>query len=177
MRNLSIFLVIACTLFAALINAGTVYKKVSKDGSVQYSDKPFPGAVELKLKDIDAQNTLPRFIASTSSITKSNKATGNKKAEITIISPIHGDTIRNNQGDLTVLVQKKGAKNKSYKTRVLINDSTVTKPTQSTVIEVKNLDRGEQKIKVQLISSSGKILATSKETVVYLHRVSVIRSK
>lgn len=169
--------VISCMFCAMLLQAATVYKKVNKDGSVEYSDKPFSGAKKVVLKDMDSQSTLPRYTPPRSTSTKSKNTPRNQDAKISITSPINGDTIRNNEGNITVLVQKQGKKSKSYKTQILVNGTAVGKPTQASVISLKNIDRGELKIKAQLISSSGKILASTKETVVYLHRVSVIRSK
>jgi len=159
-----------------MIHAGTVYKKVNKDGSVEYSDMPFPGAAELTLKDIKAQNTLPSFKRPSTTNKKSARVQADTKAAISIQSPSNGETIRNNQGNLTILVQKQGSKNNKYKTQILINGAPVGEPTQASVISIKNINRGEQKIKAQLLSSSGKILATSSETVVFLHRASIIRS-
>lgn len=165
-------LLTACILSA---HANTVYKKVNKDGSVQYSDKPFPGAIEHKLKDMDSQSKLPALLPP--STFKGQKSQNKIKTSITIVSPQHGATIRDNQGSFTILVQKQGDKKKNYKTQILVNGSPVGEPTQASVIPLKNIDRGEIKVIAQLLSSSGKILATSEETVVYLHRASVIRSR
>ncbi len=173
-----ISIALLCLLHVLALQAGTIYKKVNKNGSVEYSDKPFPGAKKIILKDINSQTTLPQYTPpkSTTGDSKKRDKQRDKNANISITSPVHGDTIRNNEGNFTVLVQKQGKKAKRYKTQILINGTPQGEPTQASVIKLKNIDRGELKIKAQLISSSGKILATTKETVVYLHRVSIIRN-
>ena len=171
---LSLFL--PALLLSQSLNADTVYKKVNQDGSVEYSDQPFAGASELKLEQHKGQSTLPAYTPSQLSSSSLSKKKTNNVVNIEVLSPKHGDTIRNNEGNLTIMVQKFGKNKNTYKTQILINDSPIGNLTQATVIKLKNLDRGEIKIKAQLISRSGKILATSTESVVYLHRMSVIRT-
>lgn len=173
-----IFSLLSSLLLSSIaVSATTVYKKINEDGSVEYSDKPFPGAKPLKLKNISDQTTLP--VPTPPS--KLSPATPNKAAKVTydiaITSPAQGATIRNNQGNFTVLVQKKGEARKRYKSRVFVNGVPVGSASQDAVFNIKNADRGELKIKAQLLSSSGKVLATSNETVVYLHRATSIRAR
>jgi len=173
---MSKFIVVVVAIMIALIgsaNAYTVYKKVNKDGSVQYSDKPFPGAIKVKLPPVNTQDPIikqPDFEPPT------NQAQDKKvNASIDIITPNNGDSVRDNAGNLTIMVQKQLPDKKTYLTQLLINDRPYSKPFKGTVLKVKNMDRGIIKIKVQLQNSSGNVLATSSETVVYMHRASVIR--
>jgi len=177
MRSLVSIVIVCCLLATSMLYAATVYKKVNKDGSVEYSDSPFPGASEVKLKDIDKQNTLPAFKKPQSLISKPSSKSSTVKPDIHIVSPLNGDTLRDNEGNITIVVQKEGKQKKKYKTQILVNGVPVGKPSQASVISLKNINRGELKIKAQLLSRTGNILATTPETVVYMHRVSVIRSK
>lgn len=154
--------------------AFTVYKKVNKDGTITYSDKPFPGSVKAKLPPINTQdpqriqppnlpevvNTPPKQIIS-----------------IDILSPTNGDSVRSNEGKLTIMVQKQQPAGKKYLTQLIINGEDYKKPIKGTVFKVKNLDRGIIKLKAKLLTRSGKILATSSETVVYMHKTSIIQAK
>jgi len=176
MRSLISIVIVCFLLGTSMLYAGTVYKKVNKDGSVEYSDVPFTGASEVKLKDIDQQNTLPAFKRPPSLTNKPTRKSSAAKPDVHIVSPLNGDTLRDNEGNITIVVQKEGKEKKKYKTQILINGAPVGKPTQASVISIKNISRGEIKIKAQLLSRTGKILATTPETVVYMHRVSVIRS-
>jgi len=172
--SLYFILLISC---ACQLGAETVYKRVNKDGSIEYADKPFKNAKLLKLKDISQQSKLPTLIAAKpqADITGSDRKT--QTARINILSPTHGETIRNNQGNITVMVQSHADQQTKTRTQILVNNILVSEKTQASVIQLKNMQRGELKIKAQLISSSGKILATSNETVIYLHKASVNRGK
>jgi len=167
--------IVIVLLFACIqsANAYTVYKKVNKDGSVQYSDKPFPGAIKVKLPPINTQDPKIKQPDFTPQINQPQNS--KKNASIEIISPNNGDSIRDNAGNLTIMVQKQLPNKKTYSTQLLINDEPYLKPFKGTVLKLKNMDRGIIKIKVQLQNSSGNVLATSSETVVYMHRASVIR--
>ena len=156
-------MLIVVSLFAT---AGTIYKKVNQDGSVSYSDQPFPGSqiVEVTVRQ---QTQLPTVRSSIRS--SSNKPVLTDYA-ISIQSPISEQTIRNNSGDLTIMVQTTPAANPKLRVQILVNNTPYLKPSQGTVFKLKNIDRGELKIKAQLLSTSGQVLATSSETLVYLHR-------
>jgi len=173
---LSLYFIIFVS-YACQLAAETVYKRINKDGSIQYADKPFKGAKPLQLKDISQQSRLPAYKPPQPQSDVKKTITTDSNAHINILSPSHGETIRNNQGNITVMVQSHASALTKTRTQVLVNNILVSRPTQASVIQLKNIQRGELKIKAQLISSSGKILATSTETVVYLHRASVSRGK
>lgn len=170
------FIVVLITLVLALslpVSAFTVYKKVNKDGSVSYSDKAYPGSIKIQLPPINTQDPQVKQPVIESTITKSNEKVS---ASIDIITPSNGDTVRNNAGNLTIMVQKRLSDKKQYLTQLLINDKPYLKPFKGTVFKMKNVDPGIINIKAQLQNRSGNVLATSSETVVYMHRATVNRS-
>jgi hypothetical protein len=170
------FIAVLITLILAIswpVNAFTVYKKVNKDGSVSYSDKPYPGSIIIKLPPTNRQDPQIKQPVIESTIKKSNDKIS---ASIDIITPSNGDTIRNNAGNLTIMVQKHLSDNKRYSTQLFINDKPYLKPLKGTVFKLKNVDPGIINIKVQLQNRSGNVLATSSQTVVYMHRASVVNA-
>lgn len=165
-------LLLCLTLSAS---AFTVYKKVNKDGTVTYSDKPFPGAQKVTLPPANPQTTpaIPEQAPNQPTKEKPVKA----KLAIEILSPTNGDSIRNNAGELTIMVQAQYPPKKRYVIQLLINDKPYGKASKKTKFELKELDRGIINIKAQLQTRHGKILAVSKETVVYMHKTSIIRAR
>lgn len=153
--------------------AQTVYKKVNKDGSVQYSDLPFPGAETITIKK-STQTTLP-------SVNFKPKFSQPELAKINhsvqIISPQNGETIRNNSGNFTIMVQTTAMLSSDLKLQLFLNNIPFGEPSEDIVFKVKNVDRGEIKIKYQLQDSYGNILATSPMTVVFLHRARISRAR
>lgn len=154
------------------VNAYTVYKKVNEDGTIEYSDQPFPGSIEAQLPPVNTQDAQFSPPVSSSHVTEPVSI----KSSINIISPSNGDSIRSNPGEFTIMVQKEVPDDESYLTQVLINNKPYLKPFKGTVFKVKDMDRGVIKIKVQLQSSLGNILATSKEIIVYMHKATINRA-
>lgn len=152
--------------------AFTVYKKVNKDGTVIYSDKPFPGAKKVNLPPINTRKTqpLPTPVIS-------EKPPEKEAASIEILSPTNGDSIRSNGGELTITIGTTYSTGNRYKIQLLINDKPHDVPTQTNIFTLKELDRGIIKIKAQLQGPRGKVLATSSETVVYMHKASINRAR
>jgi hypothetical protein len=169
-----VLVIITCYINAA---AQTVYKKINTDGSVEYSDQAFAGASAIQITGQN-QTQLPAPSAPVN-FTKDPAATTlvpTPNYAIAIQAPQSGQSVRNNSGNLTIVVQTTPKLGKKLKVQLLINNSPLGEPKQQTVFKVKNINRGEVKIKTQLLNSLGNILATSSETVVYLHRVSIIRT-
>ncbi|MGB1298693.1 MAG: DUF4124 domain-containing protein [Psychrobium sp.] len=167
------YLIVIILLSLALTaSAFTVYKKVNKDGTVTYSDKPFPGAKKAKLPPINTRATQP--------ISKPIEAEKPKKREvasIVILSPTNGDSIRSNGGELTIRVEATHKPDKDYVVQLMLNDKPHGKATKNTEFKLKELDRGIIKIKALLQTRRGKVLAVSDETVVYMHKASINRAR
>ncbi len=170
-----LFIALVTLLLCLNVQAGTVYKKVNKDGSVEYSDKPFKDAKAVIIPN-QQQSQLPSLAPVIIPTYKhSNKTNASNK--ITITMPKHGATIRNNNGNFTIMVQKVTKTKQQPYTQISINGIAYKKPSQGNVFKVKNIDRGEVTIQAKLLNNSGNVLATSLETVIYLHRVSNIKVK
>lgn len=152
--------------------AFTVYKKVNKDGTVVYSDKPFPGAKKAKLPPINTRATqpIPKPI-------EAEKPQKKEVASIVILSPTNGDSIRSNGGELTIRVEATHKPDKDYVIQLMLNDKPHGKATKNGEFKLKELDRGIIKIKALLQTRRGKVLATSDETVVYMHKASINRAR
>ncbi|MCG7533013.1 DUF4124 domain-containing protein [Psychrobium sp. MM17-31] len=154
------------------VSAFTVYKKVNKDGTVTYSDKPFPGAKKAKLPPINTRATQP--IPKPIEVEKPEKKA---VANITVLSPTNGDSIRSNAGELNIRIGATHDAVDDYLIQLLINEKPYGKPTKNTTFALKELDRGIIKIKALLQTRRGKVLAASDETVVYMHKASINRAR
>ncbi|NRA71787.1 MAG: hypothetical protein HRU24_12250, partial [Gammaproteobacteria bacterium] len=158
MMKILIGILLVCTIGCNTANANTVYKKINQDGSVQYSDLPFPGAIAITIKQSN-QTTLPavHFKPDTSSANNVTKA----NYQLKISSPESGATIRNNSGDFTIMVQTTASLSPSINFQLFLNNTPYGEASEDTVFKLKNIDRGEIKIKVQLQDNNGNLLATS----------------
>ena len=59
---------------------------------------------------------------------------------------------------------------RGFKVRLIMNGAIHGEPQTRSVFILRDVDRGEHKIKLELINNQGKIIASSKERTVYLHR-------
>ena len=166
------FTAIALLFISLCVSADTIYKKVNQDGSVAYSDQPFAGAQAINVT-ISKQTQLPTTHSLSNRHTTKSAHNALPAYAIGITSPLNGQTVRNNNGELTIMVQTTPQFDDNYLIQIFINNTPHSEPSQLTVFKLKNIDRGEIKIKVQLLTIDGNILATSPETLVYLHRATV----
>lgn len=152
------------------INADTIYKKIKTNGNIEYSDQPSLEAIKVMLPPANIQISIPPVALAPVPSEPSSLVV----AHIHIVSPKNNESIRSNAGEFTIVVQKKQPNNQPYFIQLFINGKPYLKPLKGTVFKVKNIDRGIVKIKAQLQSNFGNILAVSQETVVYMHKASVI---
>ncbi|MFC3123336.1 DUF4124 domain-containing protein [Agaribacter flavus] len=151
-------------LFASLANA-KIYKIVNADGSITYSDKPIPGAIEVKLKSnattIPAQTIHP--IQEKPSIKK-------KSYRLSVSKPSDGATIRNNLGKVSITASLEPQISGMY--NLLMGDKTYRSPTGQ--FQLDNVDRGEHSYQITFTDNTGKVIASTSPRVLYLHRTSII---
>lgn len=159
---------VLCLLSASLY-AATLYKVVAEDGSVTYTDKPLPGATPVKLARPNiaqmSVQTNPAAANNTSSVVQY------PDYQLTMNTPADGETIRNNLGQINVSasLSPQGAG-----TFQLFMDGALVETSGLPNFQLQNVDRGEHRLQIKFLHNSGKILALTKEHVVYLHKASAL---
>ncbi|MER2491669.1 DUF4124 domain-containing protein [Catenovulum sediminis] len=159
-----------------LYSTSKVYVYRNADGVLVFSDKPHPSAEEIspksKIESIPAVNT---------SLDSSNTRSANndKQVEYTVkvIQPQDKATIRDNTGAVYVATQVVPTYQADMKVRLLLDGQEAMPPQSRSVFMLKNVYRGEHTLKIELIDSNGKVIASSKPRTFYMHRASVITPK
>lgn len=152
--------------------ATKIYKVVMPDGTIKYTDRPVAGA---KLVDIGKRiNSVPTLRpkgldSKTSSIQQTNET--RLQYSIDIISPSPEETIRSNEGKLSVRASLSPKQSGQFK---LFINNELLKTSSSPNFELTGLDRGEYRLQVQFFSNSGKLLASSTPSTFYLHKSSIL---
>lgn len=161
-------LIISCLLSLSL-SATTLYKVVGKDGSVTYTDTPQAGAQPVELGKVNVVDSP----APKKPLAKASKLTGKRYPdyELTMTSPSDGESIRSNQGQLSVSATLSPQGNGTFQ---LFLDDVLYDTNASPVFRLENVDRGEHSLQIKFLHHSGKILASTQKHVVYLHRTSVL---
>ena len=167
-------------------NAG-VYKGVSSDGEVVYSDVPFRASAEFKappiavleMPDVILDKVLSEETAKADKVAaaqaKADKKEILKQAEYLytkfhIKSPKDKQSIWNNP-ELAVSLHLTPSLNnvKKHKIWLLLDGEPLVKNSISMSIPTGRLDRGEHKLQAQVRDSKGKLLIKTKTIVVYIH--------
>lgn len=155
-------------MFALSVQGATLYKVVKADGTVVYTDRPVAGAVPVALPSVNTSQSLaPKQDAKPT--TTPPKPDINY--HISIQSPAHEETIRNNLGAVKVSAS---IDPKGVGMFQLVLDGQVVSTKAFPQFSLQGVPRGEHKIEVQLVDKSGKILASSPSRIFYLHQASVL---
>lgn len=149
-----------------------VYRWVDEAGNVVFSDRPRPGAEELK--NLDLQSYPAPKLPITSPKSKSEKLPLTGYTAIEIASPNNDETIWDNTGSFAVSVRLRPALHSAlgHKVVLLLDGNQVMEPGRSTQFQLTNIDRGTHTLRAAIVDRDGKEVASSDATTIYLHRQS-----
>ena len=170
MKLLSPLLCLTLLSGAALAATETkVYKKVTKQGTVIYSDQPLEGAQEIIIKS-SVQTPLPTLQQRSRGDDSRAADPAAFEGEIIIDAPSEEQTIRDSQGNFTVLAQIKPALPAGHRLQLFVNDNPWGEATEATVFKLSNIDRGQTRLRIDLQDKTGQKIASSNTRTFYLHR-------
>jgi len=160
--------VLISSIFIHSSSLAAIYQWQDESGVTHYSDDGNQSST-VKAKRL---KTLPPAMDKVQlpqpvSLTPKPKEFTATKIELT--KPQDQQTIRNNIGKLTIMASLSKPIKATEKIRLLIN-SAIKKQQQSPAFTLFSVPLGEHKLQLQLISQSGKILASSKLITIYMHR-------
>jgi hypothetical protein len=167
-----LLLILLTLSIAAPVNADTakIYVWHNERGELVYSDTPRPGAEEVK--------TTPGNIIqlSTTLETQVLDIASQKIAEdyqVVINHPNDNATIRDNTGSVYISGSIKPIFKRGLKIQLILDGKPHLKPQTHAMFSLRNINRGEHQIKMQLLNEKGKVIALSKAITFYMHRASV----
>lgn len=156
-----------------------MYKWVDDEGNISYSDQPpFKGANTLTPPEL---STLPTVNVPKQKATD-EAATDNKQASyqlIKITSPLENETVRDNQGNITVTLGIEPALNikQGHYISLLIDNKIAQDKLTGLSASFSNIDRGSHQITAIIKDRQGKILLSSSATTVHVRRQSILHPK
>lgn len=151
-------------------NSTQIYVWRNESGELVFSDSPKAGAEELTTADANIIQSVTSVKTKVLDI-KPQKIQNDY--EIVISSPEDQATIRDNTGSVYISANIKPIFKIGLKIQLLLDDKPYGQPQPLAVFSLKNIDRGEHKIKMLLMNETGKIIASSKPVTFYMHRASV----
>jgi len=165
---------LACAmLFSSSSVLAAVYKSVDAQGNVVYSDEPQGNA---KPVDLPPLSTIPPpSVLKQAPAKKSAEDDGTGYEQVSIVTPAHDETLRDNTGNVAINVALKPALNKAagHRLQYFLDGQTEGEPKISERTVIQGLDRGAHTVEVAIVDGSGKELLRSAANRVYLHRQSV----
>lgn len=170
----------------------TLYTWEDADGVVHFSDQPRPGAKPLALKapEVEPPAAEPDTILDTTSevspsdsvsdpsVTDADPTSPSDDALaqpiISMLTPAHQQTIRDNSGTITVTATSNRKLNKGHTAHLRLDGKVIGRAQTDLDWQLTNIDRGEHTLQVELLKY-GKVIASSETVTVFLHRASVLQ--
>jgi len=149
-----------------------IYVWRNADGVLVYSDTPKPGAEEVEVKESNSMSS-----SIDTSILDITPQVIEEKYQVEINQPADNSTIRDNTGSVYVSGRIKPIFKQGLKIKLLVDNQPYDEPQSHAMFILRDIDRGEHQLKMDLINDKGKVIASSKPITFYMHRSSVIKAK
>ncbi|MDG1752799.1 MAG: DUF4124 domain-containing protein [Thalassotalea sp.] len=170
--KLFVFIILNVVIsFPTSATSTKVYVWRNADGVLVYSDSPKPGAEEVEVKE---SNNMSSSIDT--SILDINPKAIEEKYQVEVTQPANNATIRDNTGSVYVSGRIKPIFKQGLKIQLLLDNQPYEKPQSHSMFVLRNIERGEHQLKMDLINDKGKVIASSEPITFYMHRASVIRA-
>lgn len=166
----SLLILIILVVIAMPVHAGQakVYVWRDENGVLVFSDSPRAGAEEAKIKD----NSLNMPSVDTSVLDIKPQIIEDKY-DVVISQPEANATIRDNSGSVYIAGGIKPIFKRGHRIQLFLDGNPHGKPQTHSMFALRNVDRGEHQIKMELIDEKGKVIASSESITFYMHRTSV----
>lgn len=172
-----ILITLLSLLISPALHATTIYTWTDSEGIVHFSDQPTEKATLYQF------DSLPSTVSSAGPTTSEpippesgNMPDAAPPASIRLLSPMHEQTLRENEGIITVSAIANRKMDQGHNVQLLLDGKAYGRPQASLSWRLINIDRGSHQLQVQLLKY-GKVIASSNNITVYLHRASVIQRK
>ncbi|PST86056.1 DUF4124 domain-containing protein [Photobacterium sp. NCIMB 13483] len=184
MKLINLVSMLLFTTAASTAVATTIYSWTDDNGVVHFSDTP--GTPQASTVELSVTEVQPSMQSTSINMTQADNvelisiATDIEPplpaATISLLAPVHQQTIRSNDGDIKVRAVSNRKLNKHLQAQLVIDGKAYAGSQTDLTWLLTNIDRGSHQIQIQLLKN-GKILASSESITVYLHRVSQARPK
>ena len=149
------------------------YKWVDESGVVHYTDKrPDDGAVPLDLPKSMFFNPGNRTSSSSSAGKQQDTATEDLGSyqKLAISKPANGETVRSNEGNVTVIVELEPNLGKTHLLQLFLDGEAVGGGLKTSSMMLQNVERGTHRLQANVINAEGGVIATSNTVTFELKR-------
>ena len=168
-------------MFLLIVSAtasAQVYRQITPEGKVIYSDRPAPGSEEVHVAPLQTYDfgsapgsaKKPGRKAPPSNSPKPDKPDTFNYTELEIVSPANGEGIRANAGNVTVKLSVTPALRPGH-FLVLTMDGKNVGSGRGVTQKLSNVPRGTHTLKAKVVDAEGNELRVSEPSLFHLHRV------
>ena len=154
-----------------------IYKSVDEYGNVHYSDQPVSGAEEIRLRKPTLYTPPPLPVQQTTSGSSESGTEENASSlyqSIAIVSPENEETIRSNEGRLTVSIELVPGLKQNHKIRIYLDGNQAAGELDSTQVTLSQVDRGTHTLAVSVVDDKENELKRSESITFHLLRISAV---
>ena len=172
MKHISLMLFAVMLALLSGLAQSEIYKSVSANGEVSYSDKPSPGAKRMQKRELSTYT--PPALPVRQTRRPARPASSDYYKSFSFIKPQNNATIRNNPGIVMVEVKlDPGLQNNlGHKIQFYLDDEPYGPPVDNYAVTLSNLDRGEHTLSASVINADGKLQISTLDVDVHLKRES-----
>jgi len=168
-RLLSLTLLVISLAVPVQASTAKIYVWRNEKGVLVFSDTPRPGAEEVKTK---SGNVIQSSTGVDTEVLDITPQVTIDVYEVIINTPQNNATIRDNTGSIYISGGIKPKFKLGFKVQLYLDGKAHLKPQKHAMYSLRNIDRGEHKIKMDLLDEKGKVIASSKPVTFYMHRAS-----
>ncbi|AFJ01756.1 hypothetical protein Q7C_584 [Methylophaga frappieri] len=167
--------------FLPVVITAEVYRWVDENGNTVFSDQPVENAEPVDLPEastyspVDLPDIDPDSDETDSDLTE-EEATAVPDYEIGVVSPQDDETMRINNGNLTVNIEIRPALSSDRQDKIQLNldGRPHGEPLPQLSFSLENLDRGTHTLSASVINQNGEVIAESPQIKFHLQRNSIL---
>lgn len=166
-------------VMAGYSTAATIYSWTDENGTVHFTDQAQHDeatAFPLSVTEVASPDSMADPAIETPIEMVVEKPVMQSAATVTLVSPVHEQTIRDNAGIITIHGVTNRELNNKLNALLVLDGVVQGEPQASLTWQLDNIDRGSHALQIQLLSG-GKVIASSETITVYLHRASLANKK
>jgi hypothetical protein len=162
--------ILLITLFMAMpLSARDVYKYISDDGEVIYSERYHPDAERIKVTDPKKGSNLPL----TEQSEEERAAAAGEYATFSIVQPDDNETIRNDEGTVQVGISLSPGLAEGHVIHLYVDGTKLDSDIKQTQLVLQQLSRGTHSLQAKIVNAEGESLKDSNSITFHLRQAAV----
>ena len=165
-------LLLVMTLLPGLV-AADIYRWTDAEGNVIFSDSPQPGAEEIS---VDTTNVVPAQAVFPDIEPDQSAPTAKPYSKVFIESPANEATIRDNVGNIAVVVGSEPPLQGAFghTVELFFDGKSFEDPGDGTQFQLKGVERGAHTLEAVIRHGKGVVIGRSPLSTFFLHKISVL---